>query len=232
MKEAFIDTAKIWDLFHDTWETMPARSVGKQLQLFHEEEEKHILPLFRGKTGLRVLDLGCGYGKTLSKFSKRGLGLHGVDVSPKMINAAKKNVPDGVFLVHDLKIQLPYEDGSFDFIFCTGNTLGNIQNPPSIIKETYRLLDKKGIAIFGVYNAAHLTFDFVSSYYAKLNQFYGPHFPFNIEEFSKKENTVRYSEGLFSHWFDKEEIRNMMQEVNFKVRIDEKGLGFIVVCQK
>jgi hypothetical protein len=38
---------------------------------------------------------------------------------------------------------------------------------------------------------------------------------------------------LFSHWFEKNEIKKLMQEAGFKnIRIVEEGIGFIVVCQK
>ncbi len=51
----------------------------------------------------RVLDLGCGSGIPVSKFLvEKGYDVTGVDISPKMIELARKNVSDARFVVGDM----------------------------------------------------------------------------------------------------------------------------------
>lgn len=58
--------------------------------------ESLISKLPRGST---VLDIGCGTGRPTSiMLSQAGMRVTGIDVSSKMLEAARRNVPDGVFI--------------------------------------------------------------------------------------------------------------------------------------
>ena len=46
----------------------------------------------------RILDVGCGFGKDLIYFEKKGAIVYGIDASKKMIELAKKNNPSLVNL--------------------------------------------------------------------------------------------------------------------------------------
>jgi ubiquinone/menaquinone biosynthesis C-methylase UbiE len=227
------EAVRVWNLFSDTWGTMPSKSKEKTLEQFHREEEEVILSVARSHRYQKVLDLGCGLGKTLSKLSGKGLSLHGVDISPKMLEVAKRQVPDGVFIQHDITQRLPFADGSFNLIYCAGNTLGNIKNRSAILSEVWRLLDAKGVALIGVYDGDHLTFELVSEYYARLHSYYGPYFPFEVQEFSKKTNTITYNETLFSHWFTHKELKELFNQANFSsFKLIDKGIGIVAICRK
>jgi len=63
-----------------------------------------------------VLDVGCGGGYPVANFfSDRGYKVTGVDVSPEMIEIAKKTVPEGAFYVRNMK-ELDFSEKSFDII--------------------------------------------------------------------------------------------------------------------
>lgn len=54
----------------------------------------------KGKT---LLDAGCGDGIPVDDYLvKRGLAVNGIDVSARMIELARKNVPEGFFEVRDI----------------------------------------------------------------------------------------------------------------------------------
>ncbi|MDL2267110.1 methyltransferase domain-containing protein [Desulfovibrio sp. OttesenSCG-928-G15] len=64
-----------------------------------DREERYELVRFledRGALapGGRVLDLGCGAGRYALEFARRGLAVTGIDISPKMIAHAKRNVAE------------------------------------------------------------------------------------------------------------------------------------------
>lgn len=61
----------------------------------------------------RVLDAGCGYGRSSIYFDN----YVGVDFSPDFIELAQKKFPDKEFWVADLK-DLPFKDQEFDVSFC------------------------------------------------------------------------------------------------------------------
>jgi len=62
----------------------------------------------------RVLDIGCGAGVPVSKYlSSRGHSVIGIDISNKMLNLARKNVPSGRFIRMNM-VSIDFEDNSFD----------------------------------------------------------------------------------------------------------------------
>ncbi|WP_239103333.1 class I SAM-dependent methyltransferase [Microbispora corallina] len=55
------------------------------------------------KPGARVLDVGCGTGSpTAQQFADAGCEVTGIDISPVMLDLARKNVPVGTFLEFDV----------------------------------------------------------------------------------------------------------------------------------
>lgn len=55
------------------------------------------------KSGMSVVDLGCGTGFSAGYFVKNGMEVEGVDLSTSMIEIAKRNYPDIKFLVADMR---------------------------------------------------------------------------------------------------------------------------------
>ena len=75
------------------------------------EEFSNLLP-----KGGRVLDAGSGAGIPTAKFLvKKGLKVTGIDISEKMLEMAKKNVPEGEFIEKDMT-ELDFDDNTFDGI--------------------------------------------------------------------------------------------------------------------
>ncbi len=71
-----------------------------------------------GKSSLRVLDVGCGTGRTLHQISRAlpSLRLHGADLSPAYIRRARKRLADvdEVTLAVENAEALPWADATFD----------------------------------------------------------------------------------------------------------------------
>lgn len=72
--------------------------------------------------GSRVLDAGCGPGRTGGYLHEAGHTVVGVDVDPVLIEAARADHPGPTWLVGDLAhLDLPVAD--FDAIVCAGNVV-------------------------------------------------------------------------------------------------------------
>jgi len=104
----------------------------------------------------RVLDAGCGVGIPTSKsLVKKGFRVTGVDISEKMIELARENVPEASFC-HKNILELYFPDGFFDGIICV-YTLWHIPriNHPTIIQNFHRMLKDNGILVLntGVYES-------------------------------------------------------------------------------
>jgi SAM-dependent methyltransferase len=71
--------------------------------------------------GSRILDAGCGTGRLGGHLAAAGHDVVGVDLDPKLIEAARADHPGAEWLVGDLsELDLP---GRFDLIVCAGNVM-------------------------------------------------------------------------------------------------------------
>ncbi|PMR62665.1 SAM-dependent methyltransferase [Verrucosispora sp. ts21] len=82
--------------------------------------ERAMLDLFAELTltvGAEVADVGCGTGRLLPYLASRGLSPRGVDLSPGMVQVARREHPGFGYEVADLR-QLPFGDASLAGVVC------------------------------------------------------------------------------------------------------------------
>lgn len=104
----------------------------------------------------RVLDAGCGVGRPTAEFLvKKGFEVTGVDISKRMVDLARANVPEATFHQKNI-LMLDFPDQSFDGIICV-YTLWHIPRThhPEIIQNFHRMLSNDGILVLntGVYES-------------------------------------------------------------------------------
>ena len=75
--------------------------------------ERHLLPGFSPR---RVLDFGCGVGRLLVPFARRAEAVVGVDVSPAMLDEARRNVGERSLTNVELMGSLEQAGRGFDFV--------------------------------------------------------------------------------------------------------------------
>lgn len=101
LKDTYNRIAEDWfkDHHQDTW--------------WVEGTEKFVSFL---KPGASVLDIGCGAGVKSKWLSDKGLKVTGGDFSEKMVDIAKREVPNANFQVMDIR-HLDEVNGTFDGVF-------------------------------------------------------------------------------------------------------------------
>jgi len=95
----------------------------------------------------RVLDYGCGYGRSLNELDARGyINLFGVDFSENMILRGKKEFPK-LNLMKNEDTHIPFEDDYFDsvILFAVLTCIPRSQVQKSLIGEIERVLKPQGI---------------------------------------------------------------------------------------
>ena len=87
---------------------------GKMLAVIEGE-------LVKPNAFVSLLDVGCGYGELFKCAKNKDLKLRytGIDVAPKMISWARKNIIEGKFIKGDF-LQHNFEGEKFDYVVCNG----------------------------------------------------------------------------------------------------------------
>ena len=89
-----------------------------------------------------VLDVGCGNGNDAKRYNPDLY--RGIDISPPLINAARKYCPKHTFAVGDAS-NTSFEDDSFEYVFCVSvlEHLHSLKDTRDILREMVRVSSKK-----------------------------------------------------------------------------------------
>ena len=108
------------------------------LELTERAFETCVLP-----DNAKVLDVGCGTGRTAAWLKKRfALQVTGIDISPEAIALAKENVPDAEFFEGDGEF-LDFPSYTFDCVLMEC-TLSLISKPLEAVHEAFCVLKDGG----------------------------------------------------------------------------------------
>ena len=81
------------------------------------QEVDHLVEALALRAGQRVLDVGCGPGRHAFELARRGVLVHGVDVSERFVDLARRDAPAGATFERLDARELPF-DGEFDVAIC------------------------------------------------------------------------------------------------------------------
>ena len=95
----------------------------------------------------KLLDLGCGGGQPVTAyFSDKGYKITGVDISSKMIEIAREQIPKGHFIVSDM-LECNFSKNEFDVIVSTYAIIHvPQQNQKFLFEKMYEWLKPNGVA--------------------------------------------------------------------------------------
>ena len=128
-------------------------------------QRKKLRTMFLGKTGGRLLDVGCGGGRFLRRMKKNGWQVEGSDFDDQVANEVMDKY--GIH-VHtgDLK-EINLSDNSFDAITLS-HTIEHLYDPLESIKRCHQLLKKEGKLIVTTPNANSLSHQRYGKYWRGL----------------------------------------------------------------
>jgi 2-polyprenyl-6-hydroxyphenyl methylase/3-demethylubiquinone-9 3-methyltransferase len=101
-----------------------------------------------------VLDLGCGYGRTLPDLARRAAFVVGIDTSEPSLALARERLGawPNVLLVRMDASRLTFADASFDAVVCIQNGISAFHvDQRELIRASLRVLKPGGRALFSSY---------------------------------------------------------------------------------
>ena len=123
--------------------------------LKNEYEVGEIINIANPSSKSRILDVGCGTGHHVSSLGAKGLDILGIDISPSMINTAKKNYPDYNFKVADALNSNEFETESFTHILCMYFTIYYFQDKKEFFDNCFKWLMPGGYLIVHLVDRTH-----------------------------------------------------------------------------
>lgn len=140
----------------------PAFAAYEQMAAHYDEFTAHhdyelwfgnLLPALsaHGLGGSRLLDVGCGTGKSFLPMLDRGWKVVGVDLSPAMLTRAKAKAPTVQLEAHDMRA-LP-RLGAFDLVWCLDDAVNYLLTPADLglaLRGFRRNLAARGLIAFDV----------------------------------------------------------------------------------
>jgi ubiquinone/menaquinone biosynthesis C-methylase UbiE len=162
---------------------------------YHRELEKYLRFLIPANSS--IIEIGCGTGNTLAALNpSRGVG---IDISPKMIEIAKKKFPHLQFEVGDLE-DLQIEE-KFDYVLII-ETIGHVDDIQVAFNELHKVCKPETRIIIVYYN-------YLWEPVLKFAEFTG----FRMKH-------------LLEHWLPLEDIANLLYLSDFEVI--KKGYRFLL----
>jgi SAM-dependent methyltransferase len=113
-----------------------------------------VLARYREALSGRVLEVGCGAGRLLGYLVALGGDVHGVDVSPRMVEYCRRRYPEASVVVGDMSNLPDALDGGFDAIFASFNVIDVLDDPArrELLADLHRRLVPGGLLIFSSHN--------------------------------------------------------------------------------
>lgn len=116
-----------------------------------EAEIQHAIDFISLKD--RVLELGCGYGRLLTRILDVCDLVTGIDTSLDNLSMAKKTLRSNVHLLQMNASTLGFRDNTFDVLLCLQNGISAFKlDPIELIQESIRVTRPGGVCLFSSYS--------------------------------------------------------------------------------
>ena len=136
-----------------------ARVYDAIVEPFNKSLRGYVLKVAGPEPGLKILEVGCGTGANLELFAEAGCEITGVDLSPSMMDIARKKLGDRADLRLGDASDMPFADHSFDLVL---SFLTLHEMPPtvrtSVMDEIVRVAGPDGKVLFVDYHPGPIGF--------------------------------------------------------------------------
>ncbi|WP_159885075.1 class I SAM-dependent methyltransferase [Paenibacillus puerhi] len=150
-----------------------------------EQLERYPLP-----KGTRILEVGCGTGRTSCYLARQGFQVTGLDLRPDMLaKAAARSSAEQLEVqwVQGDITDLPFDDGTFDVVLAESVT--SFASIPAALGEYYRVLSPEGT----LYDREVAAFPSMSAESReKLSEFFGFNQLFTLDDWEAALSTSRF----------------------------------------
>jgi ubiquinone/menaquinone biosynthesis C-methylase UbiE len=123
----------IADVYDDHYDQVHGRC-------YHMHISRHIMESL--PVGAKLLDIGCGTGLFVEKYTASGGHAVGIDISRRMIERARYRCGASEFTVASGE-RIPFRDNSFDAVSSL-LVFSYLRDPPTMLNEAYRVLRPGG----------------------------------------------------------------------------------------
>ena len=117
------------------------------------------IKMYPPREGMHVLDVGCGTGTNLMLYHKAGCNVFGIDLSPSMVEMARKKFGSRAGIRLGDASKMPYSDDSFDLVtgfFILHEMPSQIR--PVVIREMARVVKHDGRILLIDYHLGPIRF--------------------------------------------------------------------------
>ena len=196
-----------------------------------DSEEYFISKYFTNSKG-RVLDLGCGTGRTTIPLVKKGYEVIAVDIVPEMIKNAEK-IAERKNMKIDYRVgdatKLEFADNYFDYLLFSNQGWTQIPEKDErtkALKEMRRVLKPRGICIFTAHPRIWLNkyfffwiWQWIKLFILKLVGFKIDEIDFGDRFFRREsgDNIKTYRTKQYIHIASINEVKKQIIEVAFKI---------------
>lgn len=113
---------------------------------------------YRDQLRDRVLELGCGAGRLTSYLIQLASEVHGIDVSPAMIEHCQRNFPGAVFHLGDFTDLSGFASDSFAAVLAPCNVLDVLRDTErrAVLERLRDLLVPDGLLFFSSHNRSYV----------------------------------------------------------------------------
>jgi len=191
------------------------------------DEEERMLKKYVEKNS-RILDVGCGDGRSLKILLPITKNLIGLDHDEEVVIHAQNSFKNNkeVKIISGEGINLPFENDSFDLILCLG-TFANLGSERlGVLNEMIRVLKKGGLMFIGSYSENALEERLKLYKREKV-----------VIKEMKKNGTILFEGAVdaISEQFSKEELISIFNKVKLgikEIRMVGEGIGYVCVLEK
>jgi SAM-dependent methyltransferase len=122
--------------------------------------EAVLLAAFRGSLNGPVLEFGPGAGRLTRILVSLLADVTAIDVSPKMVEACRRNVPEARVQLGDIRDLSGFGDHSFRSVIASNNVVDVLDDKGrrSLLAEIARILTPDGMFLFSSHNRANLPY--------------------------------------------------------------------------
>ncbi|MCK4554636.1 class I SAM-dependent methyltransferase [Candidatus Parcubacteria bacterium] len=192
----------------------------------------------------KILDIGCGTGRTTIPLFKLGYKVIGIDITPAMIKNAKKiATAKGFDIKYEVEdaTQLQYDDNSFDNAIFSNNgwtQISGTENRIKALKEIYRILKSGGYYIFTAHTrkikglAIFWAKQWIKFYILKPLGFKIDEINFGDRFFKRESGGIRFNQKQYIHIPSIKEVKKQISEAGFDLAHMQRSKRVNIISTK